>query len=760
MTFDTLKQAYSKEHLFIVEIEQDYCDLVSGTSPCTATETGDAKCYNTIVTCNDVPNFDQVTKTYRFCENTSPHPAGLDAIPSLVSVSIAPATIDLQGGLGVRSNVSLTFNDQPSADIGVDPYLTDRTYIASDQGTFWTKWRARNPYYQGRSIKVLSGYLVDGVFDAANFTTRYYIIDSLTVSGGKCSIVGKDPLKLADSIKAKAPAASNGLISGSLTAVATSITLTPSGIGSEYPSTGYVRVKGEVMEVTARASDVLTVVRGQYNTTAVAHSANDTVQLCLEYDAQQVDDIVADLLTTYAGIDSAFIPTASWAAEADTYLTGLLSTLITEPVGVATLLKELGEQAPHSLYWDERAQEVQFLAVKPPPEDGANCLDMDSNLLADSLSVKDEESLRVSTVIVYFGQVDPTKKLDETNNYAQVYARVNTDGIARYGSDRVKTIYSRWITNVNKTAALLLAERLGRRFGFAPRSVTFSLDPKDGDLWAGDTIGICHRDMVDPAGVPAEVAFQVISAKEGDARYDYKGIEFDYDAAVDSDEGAGDIGFDLITIGADQTNLNIRTVYDSLFPTPDASTVCKIVIESGVQVGSSSNTTAGMDTGIWPAGATVTIENRGYIVGYGGRLGSGVGAGSFNGSDGGLALDVNNDVTIDNFGIIGGGGGGGGTLGFFSDIDGLSYRARGGNGAGYLRGSDATVTTGDAGDSVTAPDGTYYGGDGGDLGQAGADSDGYYGGDEGLGGAAGDAINENGYTVTYSTAGDIRGTIA
>lgn len=760
MTFETERIAYSKEHIYIIEVLQDFCDLVSGTAPCTATETGDAKCYNTLASCNDVPNFDQTTKTYSFCTPRSPHPAGLDAIPSLLSVSITPAQIDLQGGLGTRSNVSLTFSDQPSADISDDPYLADRTYIASDQGTFWTKWRSRNPHYQGRTLRVLSGYLVDGAYDATNFTTRTYIIDKLDVTKGKCTIVGKDPLKLADSLKAKAPAPSAGLLSGALTAVATTVNLVPTGIGSEYPSTGFVRVKGEVMEITSKASDALTVVRGQYNTTAAAQSANDTVQLCLEYDGVQVDDIVEDLLTTYAGIDSAFIPTASWAAEADIYLTGLLSALITEPTGVGTLLKELGEQAPHSLYWDERSQKIEFIAVKPPPA-SANVYDMSGNLLEKSVSIKDEQALRISTVIIYFGLVDPTQKLDELNNYAQIYARIDPDSITAYGSDQIKTIHSRWVTNLNKTAALLMGERLGRRFSNMPRSIMFAFDTKDGSVWAGDTISINHRDMVDFAGVPEDIIFQVVSAHEGAENYKYKGIEFGYGAAVDSDDGAGDIGVDLITIGANQENLNMRTAYDSLFPAPDATTVAKIVIEAGVEVGSIDNLTAGFDTGSWPVGAVITIENRGFIVGRGGvRGGTGSGTGAKNGTAGGLALNITNDVTIDNFGVIGGGGGGGGSLRFFSDLDGSAYSAIGGDGAGYIRQIGPTVTDGEAAVANSSPpDGTYYGGYGGDLGVAGGISDGYYGGDEGLGGAAGAAIDENGNSVTYSTAGTIEGVI-
>ena len=47
-----------------VEIDLDYCANTAGVAPCTATQTGDAKCL-TYATCNDTANL-TTTKTYRF----------------------------------------------------------------------------------------------------------------------------------------------------------------------------------------------------------------------------------------------------------------------------------------------------------------------------------------------------------------------------------------------------------------------------------------------------------------------------------------------------------------------------------------------------------------------------------------------------------------------------------------------------------------------------------------------------------------------
>lgn len=784
MTYDNRRQEYSKEHIWIVELDLDYCSLTHGVPPCTATETGDAKCFNTLESCNDVPNYTKTTKTYRFCEDRSPHPIGLksilgvgdpDVIPCLLSVNTSPAKVDIGGGLGIRAKVSCSFKDFPHSDINIDEYINDRTYIASDRGTFWTKLRARNPNYQFRALRVLSGYLVNGEFDSSNFTTRYYVIETMNVSNGRCSITAKDPLKLAANKKAQAPVASSGQLASSITASATSAQLDPPGIGAaEYPTSGKITIGKEVMSFT-RINDTLTLTRAQNNTTAISHAADATCQIALEYTSQTVNTIVEDLCVNYANIDSAFIPTTSWQSENDTFLSGNLSGIITKPTDVNKLLKELSESMPHYLWWDERAQIIQFTALKQPPA-SANVLDMDSELVEGKFGTTDKQQLRLGSVFFFFGQFDPTQKLDETNNYEQTYARIDTDSIAKFTTNEIKTVFSRWITSQNKAAALQAAALIGRRFSKIPREVKFSLEPKNGDVWVGQNRLINHRDITDFTGLSTNTLFQITSSKES-RLFDYTALEFDYGDALPEDEGGGDPNVDLVIISVNELNLNLRTRYDSLFGTPSASTQAKFVIENGVVVGSSSNLTASIDTGSWPAGATVTLQpNSGsFIVGKGGD-----GGGSISGAPtvGGLALLLNNDITIDNSGVVGGGGGGGGNASVSSL--GKTALAGGGGGAGSNVGVRGLATEGDAvtqnpqngttenggvgGQAtiigVAAEPFDAIGGDGGDLGQAGSSGVVPTGGGTTVpGAAAGAAIDKNGYTLTETQLGDVRGSV-
>ena len=746
-----MSEPFSKEKIYIVEIDVPSCSLVYGQGACTANGTGDAKCFNTLASCQVLGAYNEVSKTYRYCEQLSPHPVGLEAVPNLSSVSISPAQIQLDGGLGVRSNLSLTFNDHPSSDLDTDPYVMGRTYDPYLRGTYWGKFRARNPFYKSSPTRLISAYLKDGAVDLANADTYHFVLETLDVSAGSASMVAKDPLKLADNKRAQAPKVSTGEIVSAIDASATTINLKPTGVGNEeYPAEGIIRVASEVMSFT-RDADELTIVRAQFNTTAIGHSEGDKVQLCLQY-LDRLDTILADLLVNYADVDSGFIPTLFWQSEVNDNLGGLIEALITEPTGVTKLIKELGEQFPHSLFWDERAQKIQLTAIKPPPT-GANVYDENSNIISDSFNVADKRDLRVSTVFVYYGQIDPTKKLDETNNYGGTYIRANLDSIARYGGNEIKTIFSRWINRDNKAQALRLAARIGRRFGTIPRAINFELDAKDKNVWAGQVIGVNHKYLPDFSGLPSTVLFQIITAQETD-NFKYTGIEYIYDALLPQDEGGGDDGVITLIIEGDRTNYNIRDIYNTRGETPDATTVVRVLIEGSARLGSASTNLASLDTGLFPTGATVIIENRNLIIGAGGSA-----QGSITGqTNGGIAINLQHPITLNNLGIIGGGGSGGSS----ANLDAIT--AAGGGGAGYLGGARGI---GDDGEVVRqSQDGANLSGGLGEIRRDSANFEvtGQDGGDLGKDAAGNNilSIQRNGNQIIFTNdnQGDIRGTIS
>ncbi len=78
--------------------------------------------------------------------------------------------------------------------------------------------------------------------------TEHYQVDSSDgPRKGLFTVVAKDPLKALDGDRALLPAPSEGRLSADLTAVATSATLVPAGIGSTYALAGEIAIGGEAM---------------------------------------------------------------------------------------------------------------------------------------------------------------------------------------------------------------------------------------------------------------------------------------------------------------------------------------------------------------------------------------------------------------------------------------------------------------------------------------------------------------------------------
>jgi hypothetical protein len=690
---------------------------------------------------------------YRYCTARELVPVGLDAIPCLQDApNTSPAEVDPTGGPGIRASVSCNLND-----------FADQT---NGGANYWPAWRAANPYYEGRRISVFSGFVQGDLYDPANFVRRDYVIEKFSMRTGGASFTGKDPLKLASNNKAQIPAASRGSLVAPLAAGATSATLQPSGIGSTYPASGFVRVRSEVMGFT-RTGDALTLTRAQYNTTQGAHSAGDTVQICQIFSAS-VADIQRDILIA-AGVPSSYIPIAAWRAEAEIYLPGNYSAILTEPVGATTLLKEMGEQAPHLLFWNDRTNLIEFVAVKAPPA-SSNSVTWRDHIVAGSFSVEDDPASRVTRVFVYFGQFDPTKKLDDPSNYRQTFIRVDPTAESNYGGSAIKTVFSRWISTVNKAAAIRLAARIGRRFYNTPRRTKFKLDIKDLDVWTGTAVRVDHPMLA------GEADFQILSAAERPGVVNYSALEYLYGPGVPEDDDADATG-KLIVLSGELYNVNLRAVFDSIYPSYDPADDVRFIFDLAAEIGSTSTAAASVVTGSWPGLITPPLlDVRGYIAGAGGRgaMHGGVGTpGHVAATAGGVAILLEGPIRLNNTGIIGGGGGGGGGAAL------TGARVPGGGGAGKDAGQPGAPTPenpegnaggrelGGAGVSAMGTDSEGFpaaaqGGAGGDLGQAGEDGLVYGGGaDISPGAAGGLAIQRNGFTITPTGAGtgDTRGGI-
>lgn len=596
----TEKTRAGREPIQVLQVDQDFCTRTYGSAPCTASiAAGGRKCFNTRGTCQDPENYEAGATvvggvlTLHFCDNQARLPEdGNYYFPFLSTVQHTPGRINPGGGrssakaLGQRAVLTATMKDFPTTDRIVDPYVEERDYNPLERSTFFAKWRARNPYYIGRKVRYISGYLSEDrqIVDAIEST--FFITDMKGPdSSGKVTFVAKDILSKVQNDKAKAPNASTGSLLAAIDEVETSITLTPAGIGdAEYPTSGYIRIGAEVMSFTrSPGSDVCTVVRQEYNTTLSGHDAGDVVQLCLLIDAMNVPDILYLFLNTYAGIPDELLDKAGWDAEALDFLPRLYSTLITEPTGISQLIDEMCAQMYFYAWWDERANLVRIRSVRPAEDEEVTVLTDDRHLVEDSVNVQDLTNERLTEVWVYHALRDPTKDLTEAQNYGALEVRSNDGASAeKYGEAGIRVIYSRWITGENGAAAIDLGDRLLARYGKVPREVTFSLDAKDRDVWVGSFVQVeAPQQVVNDEGQPVPINLQILSAKEVSlgTTYTYTGQEY-------VEEAPPEPGVLLVVLTGELWNVNLREAFDNTIGiVPSPGDTVRFIVRSNAVIG-------------------------------------------------------------------------------------------------------------------------------------------------------------------------------
>lgn len=730
--------------------------------------TGARHCFNSLGTCQDRANFDNEPITYRFAVNTDYLP--LDEIPCIPNVddySYSPGKISLGVDLGIRASLTITFSDHPHSDAGpaFDKYPEVRDYDPYKRGTFWGKFRARNPYLAGRPLRLIRGVLGQSLEE---METIHLVIDSFSGPSlnNKFTLVAKDVLALASGDKAQAPVLSRGRLVADIASDATSASLTPPGVGNEdYPTSGHVCIGGNEVCAFTRSGDTLTLTRAQHGTVASAHSANDRVQLCLSYTSQNAAVILHDLLVNYAGVDASYVDLPAWETEVDTFLQQQYTTIITEPTSVADLCVEIIETAALALWWDAVAKKLRLQVLREVlPQ--STLFDQDT-ILEGSFDIKEQPNLRISQVWVYFARRDPTRPLTDEDNYRATDLSLDLETEANYEVSAIKKIYSRWIGLGGLAVAQAVSALILSQYKNPPRQVSLAL-LRDGntDMVPGIGYRVSAWPVQDDTGAQAIVNCQVVAR---DPRPDTLRI-----TAEEMNFSRSDIlSTRYIYLSSNEANINLRTIHDTYYPAPHAGDVGNVtvhaIVDTGATIYSTGVSTPALTVGDWPEGLEVIVEIRGSVRGRcgdggaGGRGGNTSGTNAGNGQNGsagqngGVALYTRHEITLrysdgQIFGGAGGGGGGaGGGAAVGTPPGGQVHRRCGsggggggcfnalGGGAGGARGNGGTGSGANAGNNGTAggiPNGgaggarkginnlPYYqifGGGGGTGGNAGSD---------------------------------------
>ena len=520
MTYDAKKVEIGRESLTVVEMDLGFCSLTYGVSPCTASGSAGEECFNTRFTCQDPDNYADSVKTYRYCQQRSNLPVGVAMVPSIIGdVARAPTTTTGGKGLGKRAVVKVQFKDHAWHDRDLDPYHATRSYTPEQTGTYWGKWIARNPYFEGRELRVLTGF-ISSPFSWDDFQTEYYdITEAKGPSAGGFEVTAKDALTRTYKDKVTYPVSSDGVLDANITAAATSATLSPAGIGnSDYPASGYVSMGKEIAGFT-RSADVLTLTRAEWGTTADSHSADDTVQICAAWESEHPLDVLEELLVTGAGIPASFIPNGvgeNWTTERDIWMTtALLTGILSKPEQIDKVIAEISECFRFDIWWEATAQTINIKSIAPDASGvtPATLNDL-GGIVENSVRIKKDSKQRVSEVRVYYNKLDYSEK-SEPKEFRSLFVSTdpNSAGSTRYGSENIREIFCRWFNDAGQ--AITLATRTIERYVETPSVVTFEVDLKDNDsIPMAQRVRLDTRHIQGPTGENANSLFQVTEVVE------------------------------------------------------------------------------------------------------------------------------------------------------------------------------------------------------------------------------------------------------
>lgn len=492
-----------------IEIELEGCALTYGVGACTAVVgvSGSAKCYNSWATCQ-VRAAMAVNSTpfkLRFADALQPLPESLDALPLITKISTTPTRIDRENGIGPRESVTITLADTTHNDAGLDPYRATRSTPALAASTFWPKILARMPYWHRRPLTVWSGSL------NGTLTASHYVIDHVDGPNakGEVTITAKDVLALADDSKQQAPTATGWALTAGISAGDTAATIVTS-IG---PTSGTLIVGDEAILFT-RIGTALTLTRAQLGTVAAIHDAGASLQVA--YRVQGRIDAVLSALLLAAGVDAAWIPTATWTAEADAWAPeAILDGWIVEPTGVLSLIKDLCQQSGAFMWWDVKTQLVQLRFLRPGLTGESIPLDSESNLLATKLAITSEETRRLTEIWYYHGLRSVISTEDTSKAYAALAIAASPaagDPIGlEWRAPRVLSIKGRYVP-IGSLLPPLLAGRYAIAYRSPPLRISFVVDGKD-VISLGSYARVTLRGLVNADGLTKPRVVQVLEVR-------------------------------------------------------------------------------------------------------------------------------------------------------------------------------------------------------------------------------------------------------
>ncbi len=677
-----------REPIQVVKMYLDECDNVygvnSGLSTCNIASPVQADaCHNTKHTCVNLSAYrlnNVGVKELIFSSEEGRLLTGKEffANPCIMSITSAPSEIVPTKGISVRSNITIKLRDFHSTDKDQDPYFIDRNIIALEEGTYFQKLIERNPHYFGRRIEVYDGFInFDGTVEIED-GKRSYIIDSMHLDNDVCTIKCKDPLSLADDLKAKVPEPTrfslnadidsttstdtvNVEFDGTLQNTANITTTTFAQFETTFGAngtTGFIRINEEILGYTSIKtgsvdSDAVVQInitsRGQWGTIAETHSADDSVQKCIAFGTYQnsasgsiIGDVAYQILVTEAGVPASVINNAtggvySWTDEGTTWLnTFKINTIISEPEEANKLVNQLGTMVGVNFFYDDLSGQIVMRAEMPEFNRSLLNVITDTDIVEDSIKILNAEKDRISRVYYYYNQKNMTEDRNKKKSFSKLYVNIDSDseGEQEYNKQSNKVIYGWGITD--SSTATSIGQRLLSRFKNIPKSVQFKLDVGGKQLQTGDHFFLKTRQIRNLQGqIKPLTEMQVLSNKynQKEQCYEIKAKQFRF-----STGNIGQVTDNVFSITAGGSGYAVNDSIDTFSGGSNSATTVTVKVlsvNSGAvtaieitnigQLNTASKFVVGdvlteNDTDISGSGLQLTI-NRLYFIAEGGGTG-------------------------------------------------------------------------------------------------------------------------------------------
>ena len=538
-------------------------------SRCEISDQGNgSRCYYSRPTCQDPDNFNaghtyettargKGLREFRFCRKNAPLPlAGEEVLPYLINVPTAAQEIDAERAITVNERATFEFEDDASPGIWNVRQSSESMLVntATGTGTFWRRWAAIYRNYgnpEGYVIRKVG--FVEAAGTEADYQSRgKYLIRNWEAIDRKIKLTCGDRLKLTrKSIPAKID--ETNLLTAKITSGATSMIVsdasqitTPAINGTDYlvvielePDTS----RAEKVNVTAidLNTNTVTIQRGRWGTTATSHARQIPFREVAEFGTERATpssaplgknpiDIVLELYH-YTGLGASEIDSAALQSERDTWLPSTINTTtgveigpsfrrtVTEAIEAEELVRQIRDLTM-LLMWVNDSQMVTGKLYAPIlPTDTATVIDDDSNLIAGSISVDDNDETRISRALIAYN-LPAGSSPDSTDDFNQIRIELDEDAEERqyYGEARLKIILTEWLQPSGGTSAEYFTTHLIERFRHGARLLRAKLEIKDDAVGLGSYIQVNTKHIQDVHGNNINSIMQVVKKKQLDDR--------------------------------------------------------------------------------------------------------------------------------------------------------------------------------------------------------------------------------------------------